>query len=188
MEKIKFSIPWINDLKYLQKIIPQRDCKIYEVFYRPNDLILGGWEKSRKILEFLRKNKISLAMTSTQRSGILDFDESFKEYLKKTNIIPDRLIVDYFSIKVVLQNKVIKENNIKLYISAIVGIKTLADINKLIILKNKYPLIISVCLHHDCTQDEQLKEKVDLLRKNDIEPILLVNESCSLGCPYRAEH
>ena len=149
---------------YLRKIISNKNCKIYEVFYRPNDLLLGGWGKSKKILNFFKKNKISLAMTATQRSGILNFNESFKEYLKKTQIIPDKLIVDCFSIDIVSKNNIVKKNNVKLYISAIMGIKTLEDIKKLIILKNKYPLINSVCLHHDCTKDEHLKKKIGVIR------------------------
>ena len=92
MIKFKFSIPWINDLQYLKKIINSKECKIYEVFFRPSDFI--EIETARKILNFLKENNISLAMTTTQRSAILDFDKTFKKYLKIFKVIPDRFIVD----------------------------------------------------------------------------------------------
>lgn len=186
MTKFKFSIPWINDLKYLKKVINNKNCKIYEVFFRPSDFTKT--EESKKILMFLRENNISLAMTTTQRSAILDFDKTFREYLKTFKIIPDRLIVDQFSINAIAKNKLVVKHNINLYISAIMGIKSDEDIQKIINLKRKYKNIDAICFHHDSTKDKKLKNKVQLLQKNRIGSILLATESCSYNCTFRKDH
>ena len=186
MAEFKFSIPWINDLHYLKKIIDNRECKIYEVFFRPSDFT--NIKETKKILNFLKENSISLAMTTTQRSAILDFNKTFEEYLDTFNVIPNRLIVDQFSIDTVAKNKLVIKHNINLYISAIMGIKSDKDIQKLVNLKRKYKNIDAVCLHHDSTKDKKLKNKAQLLQQNGIDSILLVTESCSYNCPFRKDH
>ena len=188
MSDFKFSIPWIDNLDYLKKIIPEEGSKIYEVFYRPSDLFLTGVNKSKKILSFLKDNNISLALTTTQRSGILDFNKIFKEYLELFKIVPNKLIVDQFSIADIANNKLVREYNIQFYCSAIMGIKTDEDVQKLIQLKQQYPAINNVCLHHDSTRDVELKNKISILKKNDIDAILLVTESCSNNCQFRKDH
>lgn len=188
MNDFKFSIPWIDNLSYLRKIISEKESKIYEVFYRPNDLFLTGVDKSRKILRFLKDNNISLALTTTQRSGILDFNKTFKEYLELFEIVPNKLIVDQFSIKIIANNKLVRKHNIQLYCSAIMGVKTDKDVQKLIQLKKQYPAINNICLHHDSTRDIELKNKVSFLKKSGIDAMLLVTESCSNNCQFRKDH
>ncbi len=187
---IFFSIPWMEDPRKIPDLVETVNSRnmgrrISSVFFRPSDLA-ASYDDSIYALDRLRQSGIGLHLTTTSRSGIISFEEDLKK-LAHIGILPDKLIVDHHSIDAVAENDFVRENNMSLYISAIMGIRE-KNIERAIYLKKRYPSIDTICMHHDAIFDKRLKEEVIQLRDHDIEPILLANESCIKGCSYRKDH
>ena len=117
-----------------------------------------------------------MSITLTKRDGKLN---SSKIDLDKIDY--NKLIIDDFE---ELKNL---PTNTQIYLSTILGLKTKKDINKVIELKKLYN-ITDICPHHDFMFQQDISDLVSELKNAKINPILLVNESCSYNCSYRKNH
>jgi len=188
MTNIYFGVPWMKKPKTLVELVKtlnktQRNKKIDYIYFRPADL---EFKDSIHWLKLLKEERVKIYLTTSSRSGIKSIDETI-EYFFQKSILPNKIIVDRHSIRQVTKNKIVQSNKIPLYISAIYGFKE-KNIKELLHLKQEFPLIDSVCLHHDAIFDETLNQYAKKLTSNGITPILLANESCYKNCPYRTDH
>lgn len=168
--EIKFSIPFIRDCRTIKRILETN--RIHEVYAGARDLDAVGLDRFKDIIKIINDHNINFSFSVTKRDGNKKID--LDSFPKQKLIIDDLNLLD--------------KSNDKIYLSTIFGFRSNKDIAKIIQLKEKYQNITDICLHHDVIFDKNLKEKVKVLRQANIEPIVLVNESCTPDCKYRESH
>ncbi len=183
VDKIQYSIPFIRDLETLERVITyskeSEHSEIVEMYGGLSDVRELGSDEFKKIASYAKSNGLEFALTITIRDGNED-KEDLDEILKEG--IPDKLIVS--------SKKDIEKyhDDFKIYLSTIFGFQSERDIEKVLKLKNKYPLITDLCFHHDSTRDQNLKDKALPLAEAGIDTKVLITESCYERCIQRKAH
>jgi len=170
-----FSIPFVRNKKTLEGILSSSN-RISNMYGGVRDLEAVGFSSFVEIIENTKKEGTKFYLTVSRRDGV---KQSSK--LNLDQIPFDKLIIDDLTMLDILPG------NIPIYLSTILGFKSPENISRIVELKKKYN-ITDVCLHHDAIFDDNLIEVVRLLKNTEINPIILVNESCYMECPFREAH
>jgi collagenase-like PrtC family protease len=151
---------------------------------RPNDFESTNKNDAKKIFELINRNGHS---SNYLLNGFIS-NKVINEFLELFDWIVNELCPDYVTISSIEIFKLLKTCGYKnVEISAIAGISNRASLEKLQFDLNH---VKSLVLHHSFAKGFDISGHsfIDFLFKKDIEPIILVTESCFFRCPFRQQH
>jgi len=196
MSKAKLTIPCQWDINVIKKILTftaKKDIEIVEMYGAlSNGKLPQGREKSiahhttreeaRKIKLFLESQKIQFAYLINTPINMQMYDELEEELEWIINVFKaDSLTISSLELFRFIRKKY---PTVRINVSTIAGIKTVADIEPYISLKPS-----KIIAHHDLNRNfDELTNVITFLKGKNIDFEIMLNESCLRRCPFREQH